>query len=156
METENVSSGLLWPGSRIPIPGTGPEDLRCALKALKASRQYACNQPTCLSRKELGSLSVDLAATPKTGLVCRASPCLKKDEPHPILPFITTSLNLTKDVPHVLIFCSSKCKIGYHSSCWIRTAKQQRKKTESSRGSKQTCPCPTPDCHGFVLRVKEQ
>ena len=106
------------------------------------------------SRKELRFLSEDLAATPKTGLVCRVSPCLEKGEPHPKLHFITTSPNLTKEIPHVLLFCSFKCKIGYHASCWARTAKQLRKGRNRRGESKQTT-CPTPDCHGVVLRVEE-
>ena len=107
-----------------------------------------------MPRKELEFLSVDLAATPKPGAVCRASPCQAKEEPHPDLPFITTSPYLTKEIPHMLVFCSAKCKIGYHTSCWRRTAKQQRKKGKAG-GSKQTFSCPTPDCHGLVLRVEE-
>ena len=112
-----------------------------------------------MPRKELGDLLVDLAATLKPDLVCRASACLAKEEPHPHLPFITTSPYLTKEIPRVVILCSDKCKIGYHASCWSRTVKQQRKMgtLNSSRagGSKQTFSCPTPDCHGFVLRVEE-
>ena len=112
-----------------------------------------------MPRKELGDLLVDLAATLKPDLVCRASACLAKEEPHPHLPFITTSPYLTKEIPHVVLVCSAKCKIGYHASCWSRTVKQQRKMgtLNSSRagGSKQTFSCPTPDCHGFVLSVEE-
>ena len=40
LETEDVSSGLLWPATSKPIPGTGAEDLRCAMEALNASQQY--------------------------------------------------------------------------------------------------------------------
>ena len=112
-----------------------------------------------MPRKELGDLLVDLAATPKPSLVCRASPCLAKEEARPDLPFITTSPYLIKEIPQVVVICSAKCKIGYHTSCWNRTVKQQRKKgTLSSRagGSKQTIYCPTPDFHDFVLRVEEK
>ena len=150
LEIEEGSSVLLWPATSNPIPGTEADDLRCAMEALK--RQSAI----CSSRKELRFLSVDLAATPRTGLVCRASPCLKEEEPHPNLNFISTSPNLTKEIPHVLLFCSSKCKTGYHASCWARTARQQRKEMNSRGGSKQTKQtCPTPDCHGVVTRVED-
>ena len=42
LEFEDVSSGLLWPATSKPIPGTGAEDLRCAMEALNASQQYIC------------------------------------------------------------------------------------------------------------------
>ena len=110
-----------------------------------------------MPRKEHGDLLVDLAATLKPDLVCRASACLAKEEPHPHLQFITTSPYLIKEIPHVVVICSAKCKIGYHSFCWARTVKQLRKERNSSGGSKQPKQtCPTPDCHGVVIRVEDQ
>lgn len=115
------------------------------------------NSVCLFSRKELTDLSVDLAATPVSGLKCRASPCTRKEEPHPDFPFVKTTILLTDDIAHMVVSCSFKCRIGYHLSCWTKIVREQRREQkEFKRAPGAKLACPTPDCHGLVIREEQQ
>ena len=105
-----------------------------------------------LYRKELTALRRDLAATPNKHLVCRAPICLLKDLPHPIFPaFLLTTTELTRDIPHLVVTCTNRCRIGYHHQCWKKMTSERKKKNKEMCKPSAKKTCPTDDCGGVVL-----
>ena len=115
-------------------------------------------------REHMEKLKIELKCPPVPDAKCRYNQCLSGN----VSPFPSSNIYITDPdfKPFYKIFCTFKCCVDYHTSCW-----QKIKKSRNCSGSdeysmdsmvikKQSekdflgAACFTPDCHGVIMKIQ--
>ena len=113
-------------------------------------------------REEMERLRIKLKCPPVPDARCRYDQCLTASEGLHIYPSKSIYFTDPDFKPFYKIFCTSKCCVEYHSSCWQKVQKLSRNRSgECSMAIKKQSEkdflgsaCFTPDCYGVIMKIQ--
>ena len=113
-------------------------------------------------REEMERLRIKLKCPPVPDARCRYDQCLTTSEGLHIYPSKSIYFTDPDFKPFYKIFCTSKCCVEYHSSCWQKVQKLSRNRSgECSMAIKKQSEkdflgsaCFTPDCYGVIMKIQ--